>query len=665
MPFTQFRQSILNNFPKLLTYAPMPRLSILLSAGLTLLPGLHAQEAAVPTPLQSTEINAEPYRHNGLIWSDGALGSGSLVADGVFVTAAHLVFEESGTSVTPVPIGQISYYPRWHQTITNEIVGANYVPVKMLYWTSYSERVENDDSGPGLNSPDTFNIDWAVGYFSADVSAPAIREHAEVNIDKAGDVSVLREDRDKLFVGYPAESQSVPAGNKGLMHATPAADYFCWWGGIEGLEDRDSGGLWIGIHDFQGVTSYSGASGGPVYARDDLGNWMMSGILVGSSGGESVLVRALDDNAWEWVEQALFERFGTAVPLQRVDNLSVLSVTRQSVGIEWSDHSTAEAGYTVFRQDNGTWEKLADLPADASAFIDATVAPGQLYHYRVQPFAANGNRAPKSEHAGAHTRGNNATATLRLAQPWLKFSHEGESGWYLDGANRLRSGEVRPNGHSSLVLDILGPGTLQFAWGVSSEDNPDYANPDSPEQGLIYDALQLYLNGEPVTAGEEPVFLSGTVGTQAESLVLPAGAHRVEWRYGKDPYTSENEDAGFLQSLAWSPDVLNPYPVYGAYAFPGTPWHGSEWFGVYYTTESGWRAHLELGWMYFTGTADGRLYGYSTLPLIGNFYTTPAMFPFLYLLDSATWMYYYPGTGQYGSKAWFWNGKTNRYIQTP
>jgi hypothetical protein len=377
-----------------------------------------------------------------------------------------------------------------------------------------------------------------------------------------------------------------------------------------------------------------------------------------------MLVRAIDDNAWEWIEQAISERGVETV--RRVDNLTVLETGTFHVSLDWSDHSQGEAGYTVFRQDNGTWEIIATLGPDATSYMDtANVLPGSVYHYSVQPFAPNGNRPPKSPVAVASTRGNNSGAKSFLAQPWLQFSNEGDSNWHFDGSSRLRSGTVRSMGESSLRLDINGPGTLTFDWSVSSEENPDYSNPQSPLQGNIYDAIHLYLDGQPVLNGEEPVFLSGEKGPIQQQLLVPEGAHIVEWRYIKDPYANEGEDAGFLHSLAWQPDAVAPYPVFGGYTFEGTHWHGSEWFGVYYAEFWPWVAHAELGWMYFAGTQDGQLYGNSTLPLIGRFYTTPALFPYLFLPDTNTWVFYYEGSGVWGSNAWFWNGNTGAFIQTP
>lgn len=625
-------------------------------------PLVHGQETTLPEPLSEAEVQTVPFLYNGRMTASGGSASGSLVGNGVIATAAHVIYDD--VNFQWIPASFIDYNPRYHNGATTPPGTTEASPVKWLRWTSYDFRKENDDSGPGLSSPDTFNIDFAVGYLSSIFIDEVFSIYPEVHIDPDGAVGIMRDSRVKMHVGYPVQSPQVPSGNAGLMHSTQPDDYFCWWGGLEGIEELDSENLWIAMYDFEGVTTYGGSSGGPMYVRDDLQNWLMAGVVVGSNGSDGMLVRAIDDNAWEWIEQAVAERGIDG--LRRVDNLAVTTTGQDRVELEWSDHSSGETGYTVFRQDRGTWETIATLPADATAYTDeGTLNPGHIYHYQVQPFAANGNRPPKSAAAAARTRGNNPFAQTLLAQPWLQFSNSGDSNWHVDSGNRLRSGPVRSLGSSTLRLDILGPGTLTFEWSVSCEENPDYTNPQSPNEGSIYDAIHLYLNGSPVEENEEPVFLSGEKGPVQVTLALPEGDHIVEWRYIKDPYTQEGADAGYLDSLQWTPDAAAPYPVYGAYAFEGTLYHGSEWFGVYYAEFWPWVAHQELGWMYFSGAPDGRLYGYSTLPLLGNFYTTPAMFPFLYLLDSGTWMYYFPGTGIWGSEAWFWNANTGEYIQAP
>ena len=620
--------------------------------------------------MDNAKIGTAPYQYNGLLWSNGLTGSASMVAPGVMATAAHLLYDEDQSAW--VPIGSVRYYGRYHSNTDPFFSTAYQTPVAFQRWTSYYPQRVAIDQSEGFSSLDTFNVDFATGYFGTGVTAPEVILHADVNVDasNAGDgIGNLRLERDKLIIGYPSDISQIPAAESGLMHEHPAADYYAEWNGFDDLpnQQKDSGGYWWSIYFLSGVTTYAGCSGGPVFVKDDTGGWNLSGIVVGDSGSNSLLVRAIDDNAYEWIEEAIFLRGNPT--LTRVDNLAVVAAGHREVKLEWTDHSSGEAGFKVFRQSMGVWEELASLGPDAEAFTDTTALPGKVYHYKVQPFAANGNRAPKSLAASARTLGNNLAVTTHLSQPWLQFTTRGDSGWYMDGANRLRSGKVNALQQSGLMLEILGPGTLQFQWSVSSEENPDYATP-GPEQGRIYDALYLYLNGAPAFDGGEPLFISGNKGPQSFSVPLSDGSWQVEWRYEKNAYNSAGADAGYLDSLSWTP-AANPYPVYGAFEFEGTEWHGSEWLGVYYTEFRPWVIHLELGWMAFTGTPDGWLVGSSTLQLphppykIGTFYTNPYLFPYFYLPATNTWIYYAEGTGLWGKKAWFWIANTNQWTQTP
>jgi hypothetical protein len=648
----------------------MPRLPLLI-AGCTMFTFLSWSQTTAPVPVDNAAIANAPFRFNGLLWINGLTGSASMVAPGVMATAAHLLFDED--AMAWVPVGAVRYYPAYHENTDPFFSSAEYhTPVSLQRYTSYYPERVAADQNEGNSSLDTFNVDFATGYFGTSNTAPGIIEHAEMNIDAVdvdGAVGILRETREKLVVGYPAEAGQIPAGNAGLMHANAARNYKAEWQGFDDLANqrRDVGGYWWGIYKLFSATTFAGGSGGPVYARDDMGAWLFSGIVVSKDGSDTLFVRAMDDTFHELVEEALAPLGGAT--LSRVDNLSVASAGHTEVRLEWTDHSFGEAGYRIFRQSIGVWERIASIAPDAESYTDTTALPGQVYHYAVQAYSANGNRAPKSRPVGARTNGNNAFATGSLSQPWLQFTSRGDSGWYVDDANRLRSGKVNALGHSSLVLEILGPGTLEWQWSVSSNPNPDYG---VPGRGEYQDGLYLYLNGAPAFDGGDVLFISGQKGPQAFSLPLPAGNFQIEWRYEKNAYNSAGADAGYLDSLSWTPSA-NPYPVYGAFQFEGTDWYGSEWLGVYYTTPEfqPWVIHLELGWLSFTGTPEGWLVGHSTLQLplpphrVGTFYTNPDLFPYLYQPDTRIWLYYYEGTGLWGQKAWFWNANTNQYMQTP
>jgi hypothetical protein len=103
----------------------------------------------------------------------------------------------------------------------------------------------------------------------------------------------------------------------------------------------------------------------------------------------------------------------------------------------------------------------------------------------------------------------------------------------FDSVDAAVSGKITHNQKSILVLNINGPGVLDFRWRVDSEAN--------------YDKLSLVLDG----AVRE--FISGNTAWALRSLPIPAGLHKVEWRYEKDVSVSAGADAGWVDTVALRP----------------------------------------------------------------------------------------------------------------
>ncbi len=630
-------------------------LLLLLSACL-----LPAQEVAEPMPVDPGLITTAPYAYNGLIRAEQYRASGSLVGKGVVTTAAHVVYDDD--NLTWHPTTQISYHPLYNKG-GGSLPAFGYGAGVLYKWDSYSDRVQadRDNNVPdGSSSPNTFNMDFAVIYLPVDDPPDSLLNYPEVNVDQEEDIGILRDRRDKMLVGYPSGA-NIPLADNGLMHATEAADYFCWWSGLEDLNERDGDGLWIALYNFEDVTTYPGGSGGPMYVQDDLGDWILAGIAVG--GGEGGMsVRAVDENAWSWIEQAVGVADGSA--LRRVEDLSIPTVTAERIWLEWTDRSSAEEGYRVLRHFNGTYEVIAELPPDAENFVDTEVDPGHVYHYRVQPFGNGDKRPPKSNEAVVTTPNSNLVFREAFNLPYLQLTSTGDSTWFIDGNSRLRAGRVGAYESSSIVFEIIGPGTLDFEWSAACEENVDYAVPSSEYFGLIYDALYLYVNGEPYEVGDEPLFLSGLKEPEAHQIPLPAGPHTIEWRYEKDPYTDEFEDTGYLHFVGWTPDPESPYSVYGGYSIGGSTYHASEWFGYYEAAVAPWIHHTELGWIYSLGNNGTGFWGYSEFEEIGYFYTSPEYYPFIYLPETDKWLFYFISTGFYGDGAWFLDFSSNKLLIT-
>ena len=144
-----------------------------------------SQDTKVPVPITNDDqLLDKPFSYNGIITAGGYTGSGSMVSDGIMVTAAHVLYNE--TISLWEPIGDIRYFPRYNRG-DDIITGSHYQPVRYFGWTSYSgdsyhTRVQEDDSGPGYSEPHTFNMDFAVCVFSSSITASSITDFAEIQL---------------------------------------------------------------------------------------------------------------------------------------------------------------------------------------------------------------------------------------------------------------------------------------------------------------------------------------------------------------------------------------------------------------------------------------------------------------------------------------------------
>ncbi len=111
----------------------------------------------------------------------------------------------------------------------------------------------------------------------------------------------------------------------------------------------------------------------------------------------------------------------------------------------------------------------------------------------------------------------------------------------LQGAGTLtvwsaaRSGVIANSGNTLLEANVTGPGTIKFAWKVSSQTNSDSF---------------LFLRG-----ATELARISGEVDWQQQTFAIPAGAHTLRWQYVKDAAGSAGSDAGFLDHVEFISDT--------------------------------------------------------------------------------------------------------------
>ncbi len=133
----------------------------------------------------------------------------------------------------------------------------------------------------------------------------------------------------------------------------------------------------------------------------------------------------------------------------------------------------------------------------------------------------------------------------------LVFMHGGSATWFpqtnasYDAIDAARSGYVVDDGISWFETTVQGPGTIQFYWSVSSEEDYDY--------------LTFYVGGTTINA------ISGIISwTLVEHDITTTGTVTLRWEYSKDGSVSDGDDCGWVDMIAWTYTGVPP-------TVPGAP----------------------------------------------------------------------------------------------
>lgn len=127
--------------------------------------------------------------------------------------------------------------------------------------------------------------------------------------------------------------------------------------------------------------------------------------------------------------------------------------------------------------------------------------------------------------------------------PW---THEGQTDWTIDdetfyeGLYGARSGVINDLQETVLTLeiDVLGSGEISFYKKVSCEDDPN---------GTGYDYLSFAIDDQ------EQGRWDGEIDWSKETFEVSAGLHTFRWRFYKDPYVSEGQDAAWVDYITLPP----------------------------------------------------------------------------------------------------------------
>jgi len=79
-------------------------------------------------------------------------------------------------------------------------------------------------------------------------------------------------------------------------------------------------------------------------------------------------------------------------------NLTGIVLSEVRVKLTWEDKSDNELGFIVERKKDGEdWQKIKDIPANITSYIDTGLNPGSKYYYRVKAYNASGNSVYSNE----------------------------------------------------------------------------------------------------------------------------------------------------------------------------------------------------------------------------------------------------------------------------
>lgn len=201
-------------------------------------------------------------------------GSGVVARDEKLIySCGHLVYDQ-GLWATDYAFHR-AYHDRYDPDTAD---GAS--PRGFRYFSSYSNSV--DDYGP--SSARAFSYDFTV-YYGNNSFGPAVGWW--------GDGSVaLKSSQSKRIVGYPSEIDYTGANGFSYQHTTD-------WFTRKAYQERGN------YYGFDGVSTGSGNSGGPIFVKDSTnGVSYLAGILV-SGSYDSAGIYALNDSSHNMASAAL------------------------------------------------------------------------------------------------------------------------------------------------------------------------------------------------------------------------------------------------------------------------------------------------------------------------------------------------------------------------
>ena len=587
-----------------------------------------------PSTISSSDLSDAPYAYTGLVYYISGdtiyMGSGFLVGSNVFLTAAHVAFDDDTMSwVSGIKFDQAfnKYYTYLNGDSTT---GTMYLS---SYSTELAEFMKTPSYSSGTSDNDTFNSDIVAIYSTTTLSTG----YGTYSIHREDEPALAAKQWEMMLLGYPMDEDYISESNIGKMHQSGPDTWSLTdlYGNNDGTYEVN--GVLAALYSSDDFVSYSGNSGGPLFVYDDDDDFYTDvGIVVGGSiTGRSAytLCRIIDINTEDIIEEAIDASGASSYLLPP-------SISAEDGGsyvkVSWSDSSLLETGWEVRRNDGDAWNIVGTVASGTNYLLDTSAESGITYKYTVRPYrtlsSGTTNRGPWSARVSAGIGGANEALAKALGARYVYVKSEGDAPFYpASDSSVVYSGKILNNQESDMELTLTGPGTLTYTVVLSSESG---------------DKLTVYLDGTSAAS-----FTTSKTYSDQTLTVSSSGTHTVEFAYTKDSYDTSGSDNATITDLSYyCSDTAEAFQggivtsgnwrystIIGTYYDYGDSWTYSDCFGFAYmypqSSASTWVSN-QVQWAYVYGNN----FGWCGFSMTG--------WPWMWSANKG-WMYAY-GDG------WFW-----------
>ena len=207
------------------------------------------------------------------------------------------------------------------------------------------------------------------------------------------------------------------------------------------------------------------------------------------------------------------------VVLNAPTNLNAMPSSFSSIDLVWEDASSGENGYYIWRAPSleGEYVLIADLPADATSYVDSELLGASTYVYRVEAYSAFGTASASGQQvttpgepavlAEAQLSGS-ALDSETVELMWTDSASERQSGYVLERTNGGGDFQIVESfdAHARTAVDVgLSPeSNYRYRVGTTDGDTVIYSNVlvlDTPPPPPVLVAPDLSIEVLGMTSG--------------------------------------------------------------------------------------------------------------------------------------------------------------------